>query len=558
MSIGQLQSPNLPQHPDQLKQSLIKAMQDPYYAESIGMTAYGAMAKLQKLVAGEKAGTNQQTLQGGAQAQPTVAQQLATEATPQSQGIDSLPVPESMYTAADGGIVGYAKGGDVDSTVAYNRALKESFIPDAIGMAGYGLDVLNPLTYAKRGLKRLGSSVAEKTLVADPENPGSIITRGELAEREQSKVASVAQATSNYGERQNLAEGAFGPRATYGERENLMVPDGSFDFSKANIPAPKVDEAAVDKSRAPGGIAAIPAAPVSTRSLEYVKPDDFSGQLAAMERPVVSAQEHMSKWKELTGADPFQAKAAERLAAMEAKAKDEEERAPWMALAEAGFNMAAGTSPYALQNIAAGGTKGLESLAKSKDKAAAAEEKRFALESDLARAQRAEQVAAATYGANSEQADKAAAHSDKLATLHHKITQSENRAKGEYEAKKDTWLGQQKDQQLAEDARYHDLWYKTNMEKTKKDSENLEKSIRSNETTQLKTLMSEAGDRLDKLIASGVDQTDPLYASSLQIYNGAAKALGLKTGVNVAPVAGPSAVSTPEQKSQLRSILFGK
>jgi len=66
--------------------------------------------------------------------------------------------------------------------------------------------------------------------------------------------------------------------------------------------------------------------------------------------------------------------------------------------------MAAGNSQFALQNIAAGGMQGIKSLAAAKERASAAEEKRFAIEADLAKAQRAEQVAATTYGAESKQA----------------------------------------------------------------------------------------------------------------------------------------------------------
>jgi hypothetical protein len=106
------------------------------------------------------------------------------------------------------------------------------------------------------------------------------------------------------------------------------------------------------------------------------------------------------------GVDPFRAKSQEKLAAMEARAAQEEKVAPWMALTEAGFAIAGGDSPYALQNIGRGAQKGVESLAKAKERAAAAEEKRFGIESELARAQRAEQVAIARYGFDSEQADK--------------------------------------------------------------------------------------------------------------------------------------------------------
>jgi len=77
-----------------------------------------------------------------------------------------------------------------------------------------------------------------------------------------------------------------------------------------------------------------------------------------------------------------------------------------MALAEAGLGMAAGNSPFALQNIATGGMQGVKSLQAAKERAATAEEKRFDLEAKIAESQRAEQVAALNYGAESKQAEE--------------------------------------------------------------------------------------------------------------------------------------------------------
>jgi hypothetical protein len=129
-----------------------------------------------------------------------------------------------------------------------------------------------------------------------------------------------------------------------------------------------------------------------------------------------------------------------------------------------------------------------------------------------------------------------------LAKVGYKADLASANAKNQLEADKANVSASVETARLKEDSRYHDLWYKANMEKANKDAVSLEKSIKSNETAQLKTLMSEAGDRLDKLVASGADKTDPLYISSLQIYNGAANALGLKTGVATAPAqTGPRA-----------------
>jgi len=111
--------------------------------------------------------------------------------------------------------------------------------------------------------------------------------------------------------------------------------------------------------------------------------------------------------------------AKEGLAKMESRAAKMEEQAPWMALAKAGFEMASSRPEYgkgqsALADIARGAGVGIKDFAESRDKLNTLEEKRFNIENDLAKANRAEQMAIAKYGADSKQAAEARAHADKL------------------------------------------------------------------------------------------------------------------------------------------------
>ena len=256
-----------------------------------------------------------------------------------------------------------------------------------------------------------------------------------------------------------------------------------------------------------------------------------------MLRPEISAQEAMNKYQGLMGTDVGRQKLNERLAAMETRAAKEEEQAPWMALAKAGLGMAGGRSQFAVQNIAEGAQAGLKDFADARERLANKEEKRFNIQAQLAQAERAEQVAAATYGLQSEEAVKARNEANRLAKLGYKANLASDKAKGEFEASKTNLSADIEVAKLDEDKRYHNLWYKTNMEKVNRDAVTLEKSIRSNETAQLKALLSESGDRLDKMVAVGVDKTDPLYVKSLEIYNATADALGLKAGVKTTPAA---------------------
>lgn len=513
--------------------------------------------------------------QEGAAEKPSIAQQEVAAAQPEG-GLGSLPVSDDMFTAAEGGIVGYAEG----DTVAYNRALRQSFLPSAMSLTGSALDVLNPSTYVKRGLGALGSSIYDRTLVADPENPGKVITRGELLAREQetnrrlgaTERGNLALAPGEtfktapyYGERQNLVEGEFSttPAPKFGQRENLMVPEGSFDFSKAAVPtAPDLSaiQGAAGSTRTKGAPTASPA-PAGLSAIKAFIPDDFSGAYEAAIPQITDARVHAGKFREMMGEDPFQARAAERLAAMEEKARVEEERAPWMALAEAGFGMAAGTSPFALQNIAAGGMKGIESLVKAKDKATAAADKRFALEADLAKARRAEQIAEGTYGLNSEQADKAAKRTAEKEALTYKADRSAKIADAKYKAQIDNVEAQQREKQLSEIARHNKA-----TEGIQSESNRISKSSIA-QSKQL-ALYEKALDNARAEVTNSAKMTGKEGMMTEQEYNAAVrakylanlKALGLPpldSDVAV-PEVTPSAISTPDQKAKLRSLLFGK
>lgn len=83
------------------------------------------------------------------------------------------------------------------------------------------------------------------------------------------------------------------------------------------------------------------------------------------------------------------------------KVAKEEGRAPWLALMQAGLATMAGTSPFAMANIGAGGIQGLNAYTKAQDKLDSAKEKMFDLQSKYDMAKRAEHVSAVTSGLQS-------------------------------------------------------------------------------------------------------------------------------------------------------------
>jgi hypothetical protein len=137
----------------------------------------------------------------------------------------------------------------------------------------------------------------------------------------------------------------------------------------------------------------------------------YADPYAANEIDPVTLKE---QYKSMVGTDPNVAKQEERIKVREEGLKSEEDKAPWMALMQAGLATMAGTSPNAFANIGAGATKGLESYGESKKNLSARADKLDDLRSKIEESQRAEALAAANYGMNSAEHRKQANVTAKL------------------------------------------------------------------------------------------------------------------------------------------------
>ena len=136
------------------------------------------------------------------------------------------------------------------------------------------------------------------------------------------------------------------------------------------------------------------------------------------------------------GIDPGVAKQEERIASREASLKGEEDKAPWMALMQAGLATMAGTSPNAFANIGAGATKGLESYGESKKNLSARADKLDDLRSKIEESQRAEALAAVKYGSESAERRRLSDHTDKLKGAEAQLKYNEDVAKHGIEEEK--------------------------------------------------------------------------------------------------------------------------
>lgn len=340
-----------------------------------------------------------ESFQGAAQGeQPTINEQLVSGAQPQLTGVASLPAAnvgdEAAYAA--GGIVAFEDGGSVQG---YQSKGLVQLSPEELARLSpeeqtrYLAEQAAANQAALRGIGLFSLPQTAPT-AATPQIRGTLppLTESEMSQYKLPKAVEARQPMY-----QNVSSEVLQntPRVR-------TAPDGA-PITQAPVTkqTQRDDDIAPPRAPAAQGIGSLYQAPANPWA-------DYTPT------PAVTAEDEMARMRGVLGVDPFQAKSAERLAAMEGRAAKEEQTAPWMALAEAGFAMAGGDSPYALQNIGRGAQKGVESLAKAKERAAAAEEKRFGIEAEIARAKRAEDTAIAKYGFDSEQASKESERREKL------------------------------------------------------------------------------------------------------------------------------------------------
>jgi len=348
----------------------------------------------------------------------TVAQDLEQQAAPQpqAQGVASLPVPETMYqdqNFASGGIVAFDDGGEV-ATSRFGDWLQ-------------GIKSSSQADLTKQDqIQRLQSEYLSLTT-----SPFTKITPSQSVSnkaRQAEIKQQIAQLTNS------AAPISTAPTAiTGGPRvDTTQLPSS---FTGIGVPSQLgVSPSAVNQMSPP------PAAPTAKPSGPdfgglYQPLKDYSSDYAALyQDPAGAAEKDMARYNAMIGEDKLRPELEKKLAKMEERAAKTEEQAPWMALTKAGLGMAAGKSPYALQNIAEGATMGLKDYSDTKDKLETTRDKQFDLQARISQSQRAEQVAAATYGLNSEQHIKAQNQANKLAELGYKTNREALNQKNKIDA----------------------------------------------------------------------------------------------------------------------------
>ena len=344
----------------------------------------------------------------------TVAENLVQESQPQPQampqGVAGLPVPDHMFeekSMASGGIVAFDDGGEVK----HYAGLDGSYV--------YGSDApYNPYT-----------STAPDQDIAGKVEQGYKDAVALILKKSQQGIP-LTMDEKNLLQSRGVVNAMTGPTAATAiplPGTGKIQPQPAAQTVATNV-SPNLPPAANAAPAKPG------ASDLGIGGL-YQPLKDYSSDYAALyQDPKGAAEAAMERYKTMIGTDTMRPQLEEKLKKMEERSAKQEQQAPWMALARAGLGMAAGKSQFALQNIAEGATMGLKDYNDAKDKLETAREKQFELQARMSQAQRAEQIAAATHGLQSEEHIKAQNQANKLAELGYKANREAANQKNKIDA----------------------------------------------------------------------------------------------------------------------------
>jgi hypothetical protein len=360
----------------------------------------------------------------------------------EDQGVAGLPVPDDMYqdqNFAGGGIVAFENGGGVtydDGSVGYPIG---GYVAPAVMATGrfaakYGGKGLKYLKDKALGIPKVTAPTmnlptGSVTPVLEAGTRGLLKTPGSYIDA--AVIGGVLYGIDEYGNKEQITEEEASKIAMQ-KSDTAQLPKSFTGIGETTQFGPSTS--AINQMSPP------PTAPTAKSSGPdlgglYQPLSDYSKDYAALyQDPAGMAEKEMARYRGLIGEDKMRPQLEEKLKKMEERSAKAEEQAPYMALIRAGLGMAAGKSPFALQNLAEGAAMGLEDYNKAKDKFEASRDKQFDLQARLAQAKRAEDVAAATFGANSEQFIKAQNQSNKLAELSYKTNREAANQKNKIDA----------------------------------------------------------------------------------------------------------------------------
>lgn len=338
----------------------------------------------------------------------------APQGAPTDQGVAGLPIPDQMFSGqgmaaggivafedggdvnyADGGMVAFTPGGDVASK-RYQAALEDSYLSPGSLYAG-AKDLLGfPMQYAWTTDPVTGKLVRRKDVEGMSPNldayrkAAELKKKGLLAEADTLEKAAASPQVNRKG-LASIDTSTAEPGMMFSRDEIANIYQSTLPPTKARPVAPPAAADTDVTKPAPG-----PASQPKEAGIESLL-EDTDGL----------AEKRMARYKQMVGEDPERARLEELTRKYETGAAEQERMAPWMALAKAGFTMAGGKSPFAIQNLSEGAVAGLADYAQAKDRLDKLNEKQIDIRTKMQQARRAEDIAATTYGLNSEAAVEA-------------------------------------------------------------------------------------------------------------------------------------------------------
>ena len=419
----------------------------------------------------------QQTQQQGRQ--PTVVDHIIAQAPVEqrlTQGMGSLPVDESTFHAAGGGMVSFAHGGgmsgrgDMHDSAEHKKLVKKAAEAKAKAIAEWGAGQTGynfPSEYvspAGDGISspEMNAMIDDASRRQNPTAPDAFspeqmqaLGQSQGAPEQQGvdpNAAAVARTRSMYNVAPPASEGivdlpAAGRGRVIGGAEhyrNAVGPDKApapatsptafspaqqqalMDYGRglntqtggALAPSDKAADASTSKGFPPLSpeekkrIRALSGSDLKKDTKKDIKKGADKG-ITALKPNVTQAEkdiaaETAARYHKMVGEDPDAADRKARMEALGLSNAEAKRRAPWMALANAGFGMMAGESQYAMQNIGAGAQQGLAHLSESQKDIARAQERHAAMQDAIGERDYARRAKGAELGMTTEAASKKA------------------------------------------------------------------------------------------------------------------------------------------------------
>ena len=319
---------------------------------------------------------------------------------------NSLGLTASPDSVGIRGVYNFAQGGEVKHYVGGDLVQSNAETP-AEDLGSLSLSDLTPEQYSRLSTEQLArlqqiqrdreriSRVAKGAL-------GAVTYPYQLYAYGAEKLLNAAGAP-----RLGKALGIYDPDVTSVRIPRVGISDLTkpIDVSKEAL-AKKVAENAKDKKLPPKP----EAQPEAPKSKNLPADVGFTG---IQSEKIKGIGDYAKELEDYVGPDKSKEARDARMAKMEARAKDMEDRNAGMSMITAGLDILGGTSPYAAVNLARG-KSGIEQYQKTQDKLAELEEKRYQLITEAERADRQEKLALGKYGADAKQTKEAQAHAEKL------------------------------------------------------------------------------------------------------------------------------------------------